>query len=234
MRRMALTEALVTRAARAIADTGPTAGSVYMDEADYRAAVDAHMARLAGADLWVFAYGSLLWKPTFEAVETRTARVHGWHRSFCFRVARFRGTPEAPGLMMSLDRGGQVRGVVQRVPVADAAATLDGLFRREVMIKPSINSPRWVTAITEGAPVLALTFVVNRALPHYAGRLPPEAVADVLATAGGHWGSCAEYLQSTVSHLEALGIHDRNLWRLQAMVADRLSRIPHEDAGAAR
>jgi cation transport protein ChaC len=83
--------------------------------------------------------------------------------------------------------------------------------------------PRWVSALTDAGPLAALTFAVDRASPFYSGRLPPDAVAEVLATAAGHWGSGAEYLYNTVSHLEALGIRDRNLWHLQALVAQRLA-----------
>jgi cation transport protein ChaC len=82
--------------------------------------------------------------------------------------------------------------------------------------------PRWITVETASGPVTALTFVMNRASPLYAGRLSLDAVADVLARACGHWGTGAEYLLNTVSHLEAKGIDDRNLWRLQRLVGERI------------
>ena len=173
-------------------------------------------------DVWIFAYGSLLWKPAFEVADNRPALVRGRHRSFCFRVARFRGTRDRPGLMMALDRGGQCHGIVLRVPADSVRESLDALFRREVVVKPGVNVPRWLTAQTVDGPVQALGFVVNRASPHYAGKLAPEAIADIVSMAAGHWGSCAEYVRETVARLEELGIHDRNLWRLQAMVADRI------------
>jgi glutathione-specific gamma-glutamylcyclotransferase len=220
-REMALTAELALRATAPVADTGPNPGAVYMSDEDYEAAIGATLAEAPPA-LWVFAYGSLLWKPAFEPAESQAATVRGWHRSFCFRVARFRGTRERPGLMMALDRGGQCHGMVLRIRDDGARDVLGGLFRRELVIKPWVNAPRWLAAQTPSGPVRALGFVVNRASPHYAGRLAPDEAAGMIATAAGHWGSCAEYLRETVAHLEALGIHDRNLWRLQALVAEQI------------
>jgi cation transport protein ChaC len=89
-------------------------------------------------------------------------------------------------------------------------------------VKPPGTSPRWLAAQTDGGPLRAIGFVVDRQSRFYSGGLTPEDIADVVSRAAGHWGSCAEYLYNTVSHLEALGIHDRNLWRLQALVAERI------------
>ena len=220
---MALTPELVARAARAVEDAGPSPGAVYLTDEDYAATVRDMLAQAPPGDLWLFGYGSLLWRPAFEFAESRPATVRGWHRSFCIRVARFRGTRDLPGLMMALDRGGQCRGMVFRIPADQAAASLEALFRRELVVKPPGTPPRWLTARTEGGPLRALGFVVDRRSRFYSGGLTPEAVADVVARAAGHWGSCAEYLHNTVAHLEALGIHDRNLWRLQALVAARIA-----------
>jgi cation transport protein ChaC len=223
MRRMALTAELVARAARAVEDAGPSPGAVYLTEEDYAVIVRDVQARAPMGDLWVFGYGSLLWKPAFEFVESRPATVGGWHRSFCLRVARFRGTRDLPGLMMALDRGGECRGMAFRVPADDAEATLHALFRRELVVRPPPTPPRWLSARTNEGPLPVLGFAVDPRSAFYSGRLAPEQVAAVLASAAGHWGSCAEYLHNTVSHLEALGIHDRNLWRLQALVAAKLA-----------
>lgn len=222
-RRMALTADHIARIARVVEDAGPSPGAVYLTNEDYEITVRDVLAQAPPGDLWLFGYGSLLWKPAFEFVESRPATVLGWHRSFCIRVARFRGTRDLPGLMMALDRGGQCRGMVFRVPADQAEATLHTLFRRELVVKPPGTPPRWLTAVTEAGPLWALGFVVDRRSPFYSGRLAPEQVAEVVARAAGHWGSCAEYLHNTVSHLEALGIRDRNLWRLQALVAERIT-----------
>jgi len=221
-RRIALTPELVARAARVVEDAGPSPGAVYMTDEDYEVAVQETLADAPSGDLWMFGYGSLLWKPGFDFTESRMATVSGWHRTFCFRVARFRGTRDRPGLMLGLDRGGTCKGMVLKVPSAQVETTLHALFRREVMVKPAVNVPRWLTAKSDNGSIRAVGFVVNRESPHYASNLTPGEVADVLASAAGHWGSCAEYLRETVCRLEELGIHDRGLWRLQSLVADRL------------
>ena len=220
---MALTADLIARVARVVEDAGPSPGAVYLSDEDYETAVRDVLAQAPPGDVWLFGYGSLLRKPAFEFIESRRATVQGWHRSFCIRVARFRGTRDLPGLMMALDRGGQCQGMVFRIPAEQAKASLETLFRRELVVKPPGTPPRWLAARTDGGSLRAIGFVVDRRSPFYSGGLAPEEAADAVARAAGHWGSCAEYLHNTVSHLEALGIHDRNLWRLQALVAKRIA-----------
>ena len=113
-RQMALTVELAALAAVPVADAGPSPGAVYLSDEDYEAAIGDTLAEAPPGDLWIFAYGSLLWKPAFEAADYRLALVRGRHRSFCIRMARFRGTRDRPGLMMALDRGGQCHGLVLR------------------------------------------------------------------------------------------------------------------------
>jgi cation transport protein ChaC len=229
---MALTAAVIARVARVVEDAGPSPGAVYLTDEDYEIAVRDMLAQAPPGDVWLFGYGSLLWKPAFEYVESAMATVLGWHRSFCIRVARFRGTRDLPGLMMALDRGGQCRGKVFRIPADQAEAVLKTLFQRELVVKPPGTPPRWLTARTNQGPLRAIGFVVDRRSPFYSGGLAPEEVAEVVSKAAGHWGSCAEYLLNTVSHLEALGIHDRNLWQLQALVAEKIlsSTAPPEQS----
>jgi cation transport protein ChaC len=223
-RRLTLTPAHIERVHREVQDAGLAPGAELHTDADYDRWVEAilktHPDR--SARTWLFAYGSLIWKPELEHVREQLGSARGWHRAFCFRMVRFRGTPEQPGLMMALDRGGQCRGVLYQLPDANLAGQLGRLFRREFTYKPANSVPRWVTVETAAGALPALTFVMNRASPLYAGRLPLEEVAGTLAGACGHWGTGAEYLLNTVSHLEERGIRDRNLWRLQRMVADRI------------
>ena len=113
--------------------------------------------------------------------------------------------------------------MLYRIEGHTVKAQLGKVFRRELFAKPPNNMPRWLTVKTNHESVRALAFVMNRKGGAYVGRLAPEQVADKLAEACGHLGSCAEYLYNTVSHLEARGIHDSNLWRLQRLVAERLS-----------
>jgi cation transport protein ChaC len=223
-RRMALTPDLVARVHRVVDDSGQLPGFVYHAEEDYDAAVQEVLAsHPRGEDVWVFAYGSLIWKPEVEHVEERLGTARGCHRSFCLRLIRWRGTREQPGLMMALDRGGQCKGVAYRLAGRTVEAQLGKLFRREMSVKPSTNMPRWITAETDRGRLRAIAFVVDRKGTGYAGRLTPEETADMLAKACGHWGSCAEYLHNTVSRLEERGIYDRILWRLQQLVAERIA-----------
>jgi len=221
MRRMSLTPEHIARVHRVVADAGVAPGVELHSDAEY----DGWVARIIaahpapGATTRLFAYGSLIWKPEIEHNGEQTAVARGWHRAFCLRIQRFRGTAEQPGLMMALDRGGQCSGVLFDLPAGALEDRLGRLFRREFTYKPINSMPRWITVQTAAGPVPALTFVTNRASPLYAGRLSPEAVARVLARACGHWGSGAEYLLNTVTQLEAKGIHDSALWRLQALVA---------------
>lgn len=231
---MALTADLVASVARVVEDAGPSPGAVYLTDGEYDLIIREMLAQAPAGDLWLFGYGSLLWKPGFDYAESRMATVHGWHRSFCLKVARFRGTRDLNGLMMALDTGGQCRGMIFRIPVDQAATVLSTLFRRELVVKPPGTPPRWLTAQTQGGPIRAIGFVVDRRSKFYSGKLPLEEVADVVSKAAGHWGTCAEYLYNTVSHLEELGIHDRNLWRLQALVADRIARCTAKTDAAAR
>lgn len=223
-RTLSLTPDHIARIHRLVEDTGPPSGVQQQTDADYADWV----ARIAGSHpdpdrpTQLFAYGSLIWKPEIEHVSEQTGVARGWHRAFCLRQHRFRGTPDQPGLMMALDRGGQCRGVLYELRHESFEHQLDRLFRREFTVKPINSMPRWITVHTVSGPVTALGFVMNRASPYYAGRLPLQEVAQVLANACGHWGSGAEYLLNTVTHLEARGIHDSGLWRLQQLVADQI------------
>ena len=138
--------------------------------------------------------------------------------------------------MLSLDRGGQCHGVAYRLPPDAVEANLVRLFRREMLVRPSAHVPRWVTVRTSGGPLRAIAFTIDRGSGRYVGGLTAEAVADALAVAVGPWGSMAEYLHSTVTHLEALGLRDRYLWRLQELVAERIEaatgRVSASDSGA--
>lgn len=223
-RHLDLTPDLVARTKREIADPGRDPRLEYFTDTEYAETVSRMLAaRPSGQPVWIFACGSLIWKPEVEYAEERMGVAHGWHRSFCFRITRFRGTPECPGLMMALDRGGRCHGALFRLAENDLEARVEKLFRREFIAKPPNNLPRWIRVeCADGGSVPAIAFVMNRASPAYLGRLEHEIVADVLAEACGHGGSGAEYLYNTVSHLAERGIYDRNLWRLQQLVARRI------------
>jgi len=224
---MRLTQALVDRVARIEPDEGYEAHIEVFSEADYDAHLQEFLASLAPGDpIWVFAYGSLMWKPGFAHVETRRGVAEGWQRSFCLRITRFRGTRGQPGLMMQLDRGGSCEGLLMRLPPGAERDELSALWRREMTAKPPSNMPRWID-VTSGSEIIrAIAFTANPAKDNYVCGLPADVVAETLALAAGHWGSGAEYLLHTVAALEAAGIHDRHLWELQEMVADRIAKMP--------
>ncbi len=223
-RRLTLTVDHIARVHRPVADAGVEAGAALHTDVDYDGWVEAMMRSHPdpSGPTWLFAYGSLIWKPEIEHVGERLGSARGWHRAFCFRVRRFRGTPHQPGLMMALDRGGECRGVLYELPSDDLAWQFGRLFRREFTYKPANSIPRWISVATARGDVKALAFVMNRASPAYTGKLSLEEVAGTLAKACGHWGTGAEYLFNTVSHLEERGIRDRNLWRLQRLVAEHI------------
>jgi cation transport protein ChaC len=219
-----LTPELVALIARQVEDAGPAPGVVVHNDEDYEASLQALLAAgaWAGEDVWVFAYGSLLWNPAFEVAEQKAAVLPGWHRAFCIRLTRFRGTPAQPGLMMSLVPGGSCRGALLRIPGHEAMASLHKLWRREMTVKPPNTPPRWVLAQADGVAVRAITFAANRKGPNFVTGLTHDEMAGVLCSAVGHWGSGAEYLMQTVDQMERLGIRDANLWRLQREVARQL------------
>ncbi len=227
MRTLSLTPSHLEKVHRPVEDTGPGPAAQVFSDADYAAWVERVLASNPAPELGLrlFAYGSLIWKPEIAQTGARIAVAQGWHRSFCFRVLRHRGTAETPGLMMALNRGGSCRGILYDLARDGVAAELARLFRREFTVKPGNSLPRWIRVQTGDGPAPALTFAMNRASPAYVGRLAPEDVAAVLARACGHWGSGAEYLRNTVQHLEAQGIHDRALWRLQRLVAEEIDRL---------
>lgn len=223
-RRMSLTPEMLALVHRAMEDSGPLAGLGYLTDEDYERMVDGLLAAHPdGEDAWLFAFGSLIWKPECEHLEERHATAHGWHRSFCFRIERYRGTVDCPGLMMSLERGGQCQGMLYRLRGGTLRSQLHKLCRRETTLKPPNTVPRWITVASGGATLRAIAFVMNRESRFYVGRLAPEEVAAILCKACGHWGSGAEYLFNTVQKLEQHGIRDRYLWTLQRLVAERIA-----------
>jgi cation transport protein ChaC len=182
------------------------------------ASLDAMLAQHpAGEDVWLFGYGSLMWNPAMHFVESRVGIVRGWHRSYCLWAHMGRGTPEQPGLMLALDRGGSSVGMLFRFAAATARAELMLPWRREMFTGAYLA--RWVRVGTEDGVVRAATFVANPAHPRYAGRLDEAVIAGRLAVATGSLGSCAEYLAHTLSALRAYGRTDHRLERLQRMVA---------------
>jgi glutathione-specific gamma-glutamylcyclotransferase len=175
-----------------------------------------------GVDVWVFAYGSLIWNPTFAFTERRIAHVRGYHRRFCLRADMGRGTPERPGLFLGLDRGGRCGGVVFRIPAVQAQAELTLLWRREMLTGAYI--PRWLRAETQGGTVPAIAMTINRAYSRYVGDWSKDETIRAIATAEGRFGRCSDYLFNTLEHLTEMGLRDRMLERTAAGVRRFLDR----------
>lgn len=168
--------------------------------------------------IWVFGYGSLIWNPAFHFDQRRTGRIFGHHRRFCLWTPLGRGSPERPGLVLGLDRGGSCQGVALRIAPDCVHDELPVLWGREMI--GGAYRPCWVTVHTDEGPVRAIAFVMDHRHERYAGLLPDEQVADVIASAAGILGPCSDYLIHTVDHLAELGIRDRPLERLRARVQE--------------
>ncbi|MBL8906179.1 MAG: gamma-glutamylcyclotransferase [Rhizobiales bacterium] len=222
-----LTPELVERVARIEPDEGYEPHVEVFSDTDYEDHLQEFLAPSMPDDpIWVFAYGSLIWKPGFAHVETRRGVAEGWQRSFCLRITRFRGTRAQPGLMMQLDRGGSCEGLLMRLAPGVELDELRGLWRREMSAKPPSNMPRWIDVTSGPETIRAIAFTANPAKDNYDCGLPADQVAETLVLAAGHWGSGAEYLFHTVTALERAGIHDPYLWELQEMVAERIAALP--------
>ncbi len=167
-------------------------------------------SRPPNAALWIFAYGSLIWRPALPVVETVGAVVDGYHRGLCLWSCLSRGTPEAPGLVLALDEGGRCKGVAHRIDPAHAQAALATLWRRELVMDS--YRPRWLgCTLADGREVTALAFVIRRGAFNHAGEIPETLVRHALRHAVGTQGSALDYLVQTVTALRAHGIDDEHL-----------------------
>jgi glutathione-specific gamma-glutamylcyclotransferase len=161
-------------------------------------------------DLWVFGYGSLMWRPGFEHDGAEHARLAGYHRALCVRSFVHRGTPERPGLVLGLDRGGSCLGMAFRVSADRRAAVTDYLRARELVTDVYLERLLPVR-LAGGRTVHALTYVVDRTHAQYAGRLDIDSAADTVMGAKGVSGENPDYVMNTVAHLRAMRIHDMML-----------------------
>ena len=173
------------------------------------------------SNIWIFGYGSLIFNPVIDYTERVTARIYGNHRRFCLRTHIGRGSPDCPGLVLALDRGGSCAGVAFKLNPKNAISELDLLWRRE-MITLAYH-PRWVRLHTEQGLKLGIAFVSIPEHKNYAPPMPLDSEADIIAAASGFIGPCRDYLFDTVSALQDFGIRDRHLESLVAAVKARLA-----------
>jgi cation transport protein ChaC len=177
----------------------------------------------AAEDLWVFGYGSLIWRPGFEYVERLPAHIVGMHRSLCVYSFDHRGTPERPGLVLGLDFGGACRGIAYRVAARHRVATLAYLRGREQTTAVYRELVRGIDLA--GKPerrIDALCYAVDRGHPQYAGRLSHDRQLQIVRQAHGRSGNNRDYVLETVKALEALKILDHDL----QVLAERLKGSP--------
>lgn len=179
-------------------------------------------AREDKGDVWVFGYGSLMWRPGFAFEEARPAKLWGWRREFCILSYHYRGTEETPGLVLGLDRGGSCRGRAFRVAEHNRAEVLDYLDARELIT--NVYCPRFLAVDLLGEAgeppqrVRAYSYVADAQHPQYAGGLALADKARLIAQGCGSGGPCRDYLDNTVAHLAEMGIEDYHLRALHRYV----------------
>jgi len=179
-------------------------------------------------DLWVFGYGSLIWRPGFEYLERAPARLVGAHRALCVFSHVHRGTPERPGLVLGLDFGGACRGVAYRVAAKSRARTIAYLRGREQVTSVYRETLRSVTLLAQPERrVTALVYMIDRGHVQYAGRLDLAQQLHLVRQGHGQSGQNRDYVLATVQALESLGLYDRDLH----LLAEKL-RGGHEKATA--
>lgn len=166
-----------------------------------------------GQDFFVFAYGSLMWRPDFPFAEIEPAVLHGYHRAFCISSTHYRGTRERPGLVLGLDRGGKCIGRLYRIEARHAAEVAEYLHQRELVTGCYV--PKQVTLrLPDDRRQQGIAYVADRSHYQYAGKLGDEDVARIIRHAAGVVGSNREYLRNTVQHLDEMGIAEGRLHRI--------------------
>ena len=215
LRREHFNDARVRRYAEEIARQG---AFPFLSEEERAASLKAFCETIEpGSDVWVFAYGSLMWNPAIHVAESKRAVAHGFHRAFCLTLSIGRGSEDKPGLMLALDEGGEAVGVAHRIATGEVESELKILWFREML--SGAYSPRWIEVDIEGnGTVHALAFVINREHPRYVNNLSQTEIARRMAMAEGILGTNRDYLYRTVRHMEELGVADGPMHDLETQV----------------
>ena len=174
--------------------------------------------RADAEELWIFAYGSLMWRPDFACEERAGARLFGYHRALCIYSHHHRGTAERPGLVLGLDRGGSCVGLCFRIAASDRAATLERVRARELIsgVYAEIAAP---VRLADGRRLAALAYVARRDHEQYAGALGTAEVARLVAQGHGQYGANVDYVRNTQAQLAAMGMRDARLAAVLAALA---------------
>ena len=171
----------------------------------------------AGQDLWIFGYGSLIWRPEFRFTEQRAATLHGYHRALCLWSRINRGTPEIPGLVFGLEQGGSCQGVAFKVASEDIPQTFEAVWKREMSTGAYL--PSWLGCTTPQGEVSGMAFVINPQGPAYVPEPPEDDLVEIILKAHGIYGSCLDYVAQTAIALREADIYDPRL----AKLAERLA-----------
>jgi cation transport protein ChaC len=174
-----------------------------------------------GTPFWIFAYGSLMWNPKFTYDARHVATIRGYHRSFRLWSRINRGTPENPGLVLTLERGGSCRGLVYRITPDLVQEQMNLIWKREMNYDS--YRPRWLNCAVGGEKLKALCFTVNRRCSGYTGEIPEDVMVEAIASAAGHFGPAHDYLFKTVETLHEHGIRDMRVEHLSSLVRARLA-----------
>jgi glutathione-specific gamma-glutamylcyclotransferase len=184
-------------------------------------------------DLWVFGYGSLMWRPGFDVLERVPAKLIGMHRALCVYSFVHRGTPEKPGLVMGLDRGGMCRGIAYRVAAAKREETIAYLREREQVTSVYLETMRRISLEDETRrQVRALCYAVDRGHVQYAGRLSVDESVHYVRQGHGRSGNNRDYVIETVRALEALGYRETELHRIVERLKGAHETEPSAAAGS--
>ena len=166
--------------------------------------------------IWIFGYGSLMWNPDFKFSEKITGAVSGYHRRLCLKSTVYRGTPDFPGLVFGLDKGGECHGVAFHISKEHCESELQIVWEREMFAETYI--PTWVSIQTKQRYISAITFVINSEHEHYVPDISLEEVAKRVIRAEGNCGSCHDYVRNTVKCLHQLGLRDSILEQLLTLI----------------
>jgi cation transport protein ChaC len=184
-------------------------------------------------DLWVFGYGSLMWRPGFDVLERVPARLIGMHRALCVYSFVHRGTPEKPGLVMGLDRGGMCRGIAYRVAAAKREETIAYLREREQVTSVYLETMRRIVLEDKTRrQVRALCYTVDRGHVQYAGRLSVDESVHYVRQGHGRSGNNRDYVIETIRALEALGYRETELHLIAERLKGLHETVPSAEAGS--
>lgn len=169
-------------------------------------------------DIWVFGYGSLMWRPNFPHMETQPALLRGYHRSLCIYSTEYRGTYQQPGLVLGLDRGGSCRGLAMKVARKDVDEVIGYLHDREMINR--VYKPKWLPVALPAGKVSAYAFVADRSNEKYVNPLSETDAVRLILQGRGKMGTCLDYVQNLVRHLDELGIPDGPLHRVVSLAEE--------------